>query len=58
MSYGCGADDCKSCYPFIYRCAFCLTDFPEPVPNGEPEPVCGHCGYDGVNPDTADSVDE
>jgi hypothetical protein len=55
MSYGCGASDCKACYPFTYRCAACNTDFPEPVPNGASDPVCRNCGYDGVDPDTIDS---
>lgn len=55
MTYGCGNSACKACYPFTYRCEACRTDYPEPVPNGEPEPVCANCGYDGVNPDTIDT---
>ena len=54
MTYGCGAETCKACYPFTYRCAACMTDFPEPVANGDPDPVCSNCGYDGVDPDTVD----
>lgn len=54
MSYGCGASSCKTCYPFTYRCEVCATDFPEPVPNGQPVPVCTHCGFDENDLDTAD----
>lgn len=54
MSYGCGASDCKACYPFQYRCEVCSVDFPEPIPNGQPLPTCTRCGYDGVEPDTID----
>lgn len=47
MTYGCGASDCVSCYPFTYRCAVCRVDFPEPVPNGASDPTCQNCEWDG-----------
>ena len=45
MTYGCGAETCLDCYPFIYRCADCATDFKEPIPNGTEIPECPECGY-------------
>jgi hypothetical protein len=43
MTYGCGAWDCKTCYPYVYRCE-CGADYPQPVLNGEPLPECQECG--------------
>ncbi|GAA3751305.1 hypothetical protein [Micromonospora maritima] len=43
MTYGCGNEECVDCYPLIYRCEH-GTDFPEPVPNGQPVPDCEELG--------------
>lgn len=56
MSYGCGASDtCMSCYPLIYRCGACATDFPDPVPNGDGVVHCRLCGYDQHDPDSIEN---
>ncbi len=43
--YGCGADDCLSCYPIIYGCWACDNTFSEPIRNGECYncPDCDYC---------------
>lgn len=46
MNYGCGDDDCLACYPLVYRCEHGF-DFPEPIPNGMPEPACEDLHEDG-----------
>jgi hypothetical protein len=44
-SFGCGSHNCVTCYPFTYRCE-CGADYPQPIPNGQPMPVCDACGID------------
>lgn len=51
-NFGCGNYDCLDCYPLIYRCEH-GTDFPEPVPNGQPVPDCEELGCD---PEAADAA--
>lgn len=43
-NYGCGANDCLSCYPIQYRCEWCGEDFPEPIRNGESF-ICDACNW-------------
>ena len=44
-AYGCGSESCKRCYPIIYSCAYCSTEFEPRLANGE-HYTCGECGYD------------
>ena len=48
-SYGCGRDNCVSCYPLQYGCADCedyedYFVFPTPILNGQ-EIECEQCCY-------------
>jgi hypothetical protein len=44
--YGCGAYNCKDCYPLEYACADCMMMFDQPINNGTPY-TCEECGYKG-----------
>ncbi|CAB4129696.1 hypothetical protein UFOVP115_90 [uncultured Caudovirales phage] len=44
-AFGCGLESCKRCYPIIYSCAFCATEFDQHLANGE-HYTCVECGYD------------
>jgi hypothetical protein len=43
-TYGCGASDCKACYPIQYSCESCYEEFPAPIANGE-RFTCPACDY-------------
>jgi len=47
--YGCGAEQtCFECYPKVYACGFCNTQYDKPVDRkaGEVEGVCPECDFD------------
>ena len=43
-SYGCGADDCLSCYPIQYACADCDVRWNNPIANNETY-QCPNCDW-------------
>jgi Zn-finger protein len=44
MTYGCGADECLTCYPYQYACADCGARWEKPINNGEVY-TCTDCEY-------------
>ena len=42
--FGCGAEECKACYPLQYACDYCLEQFTTPIENGTPY-ECQDCGF-------------